>query len=410
MKTKNTFGISFFIKKYKLSNEQAPVYARITVDGKSLDLSAKRKVHLRNWDEGRGTVKGSKESIKALAAYLDQLRNRLYECRQELEKERKLITAEAIKQRYLGRDETGKSLQELMAYHNEEMKFELAPGTQKNYHTTRKYVQAFLKEKCKTSDVYLEELNYKFIKDFEKFLKNRKPQDHQKPCGQNGAMKHIERFRKMINLAIKEEWLSKDPFLKFKARFVKKERGYLTLEELQRIEEKSFSIKRLSLVRDLFVFSCYTGASYVEVSELKPEQVVKGMDGALWLQGQRRKSGEFFKVPLLPQALRIIERYQDDPKAVAAGKLLPVLSNQKLNAYLKEIADLCGIDKNFSFHLARHTFATSVTLANGVPIESVSKMLGHGSIRTTQIYAKVVEKKLSEDMNLLREKLKQVST
>ncbi|EMR00622.1 site-specific integrase [Cesiribacter andamanensis] len=405
MKAKNTFGISFFIKKYKRKGEQAPLYARITVDGKSLDLSLKRKAPLHNWDEGKGTVKGNKEEIRTLAAYLEQVRNRLYDCRQELEKERRLLTAEAIKQRYLGEDESGKTLEELMQYHAEEMKEELAPGTQKNYHTTCKYVRLLLKEKYKTSDLYLEELNYKFIRDFEKFVKNRKPTDHHKACGQNGAMKHIERLRKMINLALKEEWISRDPFLKFKAKFEKKERGYLSLEELERIEQKHFSVQRLALVRDLFVFSCYTGASYVEVSELTPDQVVRGMDGALWLMGQRKKSGEFFKVPLLQQALAIIERYRDDPRAQAQGRVLPVLSNQKLNSYLKEIADLCGIDKNLSFHLARHTFATSVTLANGVPIESVSKMLGHGSIRTTQIYAKVVEHKLSEDMQRLREKL-----
>ena len=405
MKTKNTFGISFFIKKYKQKGEQAPVYVRITVDGKSLDMSVKRKVHLRNWDEGKGGTKGSKEVVKALAVYLDQVRLRLYECQQELEKERKLITAEAIKQRYLGQDEKRKTLKELIEYHNVEMKHELAPGTQKNYFTTQKFVHEFLREKLKTTDVFLDELNYKFIKDFERFLKSRKPKDHHKPCGQNGAMKHIERLRKMINLALKEEWINQDPFLKFKAKFEKSERGYLTLEELKLIEGKYFPIKRLALVRDLFVFSCYTGLSYVEVSELKPEHLVKGMDGGLWIQGKRRKSGEFYKVPLLPKALEIIEQYKGDIRAEAHGRLFPVISNQKLNAYLKEVADLCEIEKNLTFHLARHTFAISVTLANGVPIESVSKMLGHNSIRTTQIYAKVVEEKLSCDMALLKEKL-----
>lgn len=220
MKTKNTFGISFFVKKYKLKDAQAPLYVRITVDGKSLDLSLKRKVPLANWDMGKGAVKGSKEEIKALAAYLEQVRNRLYACQQELEKERKLLTAESLKKRYLGEDESGKTLQELMAFHSEEMKHELAWGTQKNYHTTCKYVRAFLTAQYKTSDVYLVELNYTFIREFEKFIKNQKPKDHQRPCGQNGAMKHIERLRKMINLAIKEEWINRDPFLKFKARWI----------------------------------------------------------------------------------------------------------------------------------------------------------------------------------------------
>ena len=405
MRSSNTFSITYFVKKHRVSNDEVPIYVRITVDGKRVDLSIRRKVALDRWDESRGTAKGNRPDVKTLNAYLEQVRNKLYDCQQQLERERKLVTAESIKSRYLGQDERGKTLKEIIEYHNEEMKDELAWGTQKNYHTTQRYVYEFLQKKLKTSDVYLDELNYKFIKDFEKYIKNRTPDGHQKPCTQNGAMKHVERLRKMVNLAIKEEWLTKDPFIKFKLKFEKKERGFLTQDELQKIEQKHFPIERLDQTRDIFIFSCYTGLSYAEVYDLTTDHIVTGLDGKLWIQGRRRKSKEWFKVPLLPQAKAIVEKYRNHPLAQANGKVLPVYTNQKTNAYLKEIAILCEVEKNLTYHLARHTFATTVTLTNGVPIESVSKMLGHTSLRTTQIYAKVVEKKLSEDMGRLEERL-----
>lgn len=223
--------------------------------------------------------------------------------------------------------------------------------------------------------------------------------------GQNTIMKHIERFRKMINLAIRNEWINEDPFIKFQAKFLKVERGYLTKEELSTIEKRAFPIERLIQVKDLFIFSCYTGLSYAEVYDLEPRHLIKGIDGGYWIEGKRKKTKETYSVPLLPQALHIIEKYKDHVKVKAIGKLLPVLSNQKLNSYLKEIADLCGIEKNLTFHLARHTFATTVTLANGVSLETVGKMLGHASLRSTQVYAKVIKSKISAEMNSLRTKM-----
>ncbi len=406
MRSNKTFGVSFFIKKYQQDkNQQVPIYVRISVDAKRLDMSVQRKIAIDRWDDARGMARGTKEEFKRLNHYLDQIKSQLFACKEALARERKLITAEAIKNRYLGQDERGKTLKGLVEYHNEEMKDELAWGTQKNYYTTQRYVYEFLQKKKKTSDIYLDELNYKFIKDFEKYIKNRTPDGHQKPCTQNGAMKHVERLRKMINLAVKEEWLIKDPFAKFKLKFEKKERGFLTQEELHRIEERDFRVERLNQTRDIFIFSCYTGLSYAEVYDLKSEHIVMGLDGERWIQGQRKKSGEWYSVPLLPQALAIIDRYKGNIVAQANGKVLPVYTNQKTNAYLKEIAYLCEIDKNLTYHLARHTFATTVTLSNGVPIESVSKMLGHTSLRTTQVYAKVVKQKLSNDMKLLKGKL-----
>ena len=215
----------------------------------------------------------------------------------------------------------------------------------------------------------------------------------------------MERFRKMINVALKNEWMQKDPFKAYKLKFIKFERGYLTEDELHKLENKEFKIERLRMVKDLFIFSCYTGLAYIDTVTLTRASVVKGIDAESWIITQRTKTKTPVKVPLLPKAMEIIESYRNHPKCLAEETLLPCLSNQKLNGYLKEMADLCGIEKNLTFHLARHTFATTITLSNGVPIESVSKMLGHTKITTTQVYAKVIERKLSEDMFLLKRKL-----
>jgi site-specific recombinase XerD len=218
-------------------------------------------------------------------------------------------------------------------------------------------------------------------------------------------MKHIERLRKMINMAVKLDWLSKDPFASFKKHFEKVERESLNSKELMSLANKEFTIERLRHVRDMFLYSCYTGLSYIELAELTIDKIVTGIDGELWISTSRAKTDTGVRVPLLPQAIELMEEYRDDPRAMNNGTVFPVISNQRMNGYLKEVADICGITKTLTFHIALHTFATTVTLNNGVPIESVSKMLGHTSIRTTQIYAKVVESKLSEDMHNLKQRM-----
>jgi len=409
MTTKNTFGIVFFLKKYKVKKGKAPIYARITVDGKRVDFSLKKDIDIdNNWNFEKGMAKSKNDETRKLNTYLEQIRSGIVECYQQLQLRKCIITAEAVKKLYLGEEEKGHSLISVFEYHNSEMKRELEPGTQKNYGTTKRYIESFLKRKHHTSDIYLTQLNYKFLNDFIKFVKEN-PLDSKKPCTQNGTMKHVERLRKVVNMSIKNEWLDKDPFLKFSPHFVKKERGFLLLEELEAIENKVFTIERLKLVRDLFIFSCFTGLAYADAMKLVPHDVRLGIDGKYWLFSVRKKNKnkteEQVKIPLLPKALAIIEKYKNNPIVLSSGFLLPRLSNQKTNAYLKEIADVCKIDKDLTFHMARHTFATTVTLTNGVPMETVSKVLGHKSIRTTQIYAKVIEKKVSEDMDALCSKL-----
>ena len=201
-------------------------------------------------------------------------------------------------------------------------------------------------------------------------------------------------------------WIDRNPFSNYKAKVREVERVYLSEEEIQNIINKDFKTDRLSLVRDIFLFSCFTGLAYIDVKNLTKSHISLGIDGEKWIFTHRQKTETASKIPMLPITQMIIDKYEDHPECCNQNKLLPILSNQKMNAYLKEIAGVCEIEKELTFHIARHTFATTVTLTNGVPIESVSKMLGHKNLRTTQQYAKVLDKRVSEDMMILRDKFK----
>ena len=397
MKTLNTFSILFWLKLASAKNGKAPLYARITVNGKRAELSLKQKILISDWDVKKNRLKGLSDDSKKVNTYLKQVNSQLFVAYQNFKRERKFVTSDLLKAHFLGTDVNRYALTDIIKYHNEHMKSTLRWGTQKNYFTTHKYIFLFLKQKHSTTDMFLTELNYKFIIDFERFLKQ------QKSMGNNTVMKHIERLRKMIGLAYKMEWIGKDPFIKFEAKYERKERTYLTLEELQAIENKLFTITRLQLIKDLFVFSCYTGLSYGDVMNLTSDNLCIGIDRKQWIYSQREKTSVPIKIPLLSKALVIIKKYETHPNTINKQTLFPTISNQKLNSYLKEIADVCGIRKNLTFHIARHTFATTVTLSNGVPIETVSKLLGHSKITTTQIYAKVIERKVSEDMQRLEQ-------
>ena len=403
MKTTATFSILFWADLSRAKDNQASIYARVTVNGKRATISLKRKVSVSDWDAHKGRSRGNNQFTRALNGYLEEVNSGLFKCYQDLKLEHRLITSQAVKARYLGEDEQNRSVNDIIKYHNEDMQGKLKWGTQKNYYTTQKYLSKFLLKNHRTTDIYLRELDYNFIIKFEKYLRGHVPEDHQKPMGNNTVMKHIERLRKLVNLSVKLGWLDRDPFANFKSQFIKTERGFLSLQELRAVEEKRFTIGRLQLVKDLFVFSCYTSLSYIDVINLKEDNISIGIDGELWIHYRREKTTKMIRIPLLPQALAIMEKYRSKIRPKTEESLFPRISNQKLNSYLKEIADLCQIKKNLTFHIARHTFATTVTLSNGIPIETVSKLLGHSRISTTQIYAKVIERKVSDDMKKLRE-------
>ncbi|CAN5363509.1 site-specific integrase [soil metagenome] len=405
MRSNNSFGLIFYPRMARLSGFTAPLMARITVDGIRKDISLKHRVPVERWNNSKEIVSGSDLEAKSLNNYIAEVRTELNNCYRLLQIDKKMVTAEAVKSKFLGTDETQKSLLEVIKYHNETMLETLAWGTAKNYYTTEKYVKAFLKIKLKTSDVILSQLNYKFLTDFEMFLRTHVPGENQKPCGNNTVMKHIERFRKITSMAMRNDWLKQDPFLKFKPHFIKKDRGYLNEQELKAIESKQIDIARIEVIRDMFVFSCYTGLTYMDAYNLKPENIHIGINSKKWIIIQRQKTGVQANIPLLPKALQILEKYKDHPRSKSKGTLLPLISNQPFNFFLKEIAIICGINKNLTHHLARHTFATTVCLLNGIAMEATSGMMGHANMRTTQIYGKILPQRISREMDDLESKL-----
>ncbi|WP_350289205.1 site-specific integrase [uncultured Croceitalea sp.] len=408
MRTLSTFSILFWVYTKRSKNNQAPIYARITVNKKKLNISLKRKVETRLWNNQKQRINGTNEKARKINRYLDEVYAKLFQCYQELRLENKPISPQTIKFRYTGDDKIERyTLRDIIEYHNTSMFEKLHGNTSRLYLTSQKYILLFVKKKYKVDDFELANLDYKFILNFENFLRSYSPQHYRKRIGNNAVMKHIQRLRRMVSLAYQLEWIDRDPFVKFKQKLTPTHRGFLTPEELKHMEELQIKSARLKLVRDLFVFSCYTGISYIDVMLLTNESIVLGVDKTNWIMTQRQKTRNAVKIPLLSKASEIIERYRHDKRSLINGTLFPRISNQKINAYLKEVAKLAKVRKNLTFHMARHTFATTVTLTNGVPIETISKMLGHRKLTTTQIYAKVLEKKVSDDMQLLREKLEQ---
>lgn len=408
MRTLSTFSILFWVYTKRSKNNQAPIYARITVNKKKLNISLKRRVETRLWNNQKQRINGTGEKARNINHYLDEVYAKLFQCYQELRSENKSITPQTIKLRYTGDDKIEKyTLRDIIEYHNTSMFEKLHGNTSRLYLTSQKYILLFVKKKYKADDLELSSLDYKFILNFENFLRNHSPRHYKQQIGNNAVMKHIQRLRRMVSLAYQLEWIDRDPFVKFKQKLTPTHRGFLTTEELKHIEELQIKSARLKLVKDLFAFSCYTGISYIDVMLLTNESLVLGLDKTNWIMTQRQKTRNAVKIPLLLKASEIIERYRYDKRSLINGTLFPRISNQKINAYLKEVAKLAKVRKNLTFHMARHTFATTVTLTNGVPIETISKMLGHRKLTTTQIYAKVLEKKVSDDMQLLKEKLGQ---
>jgi site-specific recombinase XerD len=297
---------------------------------------------------------------------------------------------------------------DLIGYHREEELTKLAPGTAKNYGATEKYIGRFIKKEFKSDDVHLAQIDYSFVVKFENYLRTCPPLRESQQLNNNGIMKHLERLQKFTTLAFNHGWIKMNPFALYELKFDEFDCPFLEQFELDDLKALSIPNKSMCLVRDVFVFACYTGLCYIEVKNLKKKSIVVGIDGEQWIMVRRQKSKTPVKVPL-DEAQEILDRYADYPCAENNYSLLHVFSAQKINQYLKDIAKLCKIDKNLTFHVARHTFATTVTLSNDVPIETVSKLLGHKKLSTTQKYARVIEKKISKNTMQLKAKLKAIS-
>ncbi|MCW3161330.1 site-specific integrase [Chryseobacterium oryctis] len=397
-------SILFYAKRAKTSVAGlVPIYLRITIDGVRLEISSKRFVTPEKWSQEQSRMKGSSEEARSLNAYLDILKAKVHDAQKEIVQEGDLVSVDTLKNKLLGTLQKSRMLIPIFQDHNNRMEAlidkEFAQGTLTRYKTCISHTKEFLKWKFNLSDIDVRKIDYAFLNDFEFYLRT------EKSCNNNSAVKYIKNFGKIIRICLANGWIERDPFVNYHSKFNEVTRQFLNEQEIEKLFTKDLRNERLSQVRDVFLFSCFTGLAYIDTQKLTQQNINLGLDGNKWIFTTRQKTKTTSNIPLLPQAEKIIEQYQTHPICINSGKLLPVLSNQKMNAYLKEIADLCGIDKELTYHIARHTFATTVTLSNGVSIESVSKMLGHKSIKTTQHYAKILDKKVSEDMVILREKL-----
>jgi site-specific recombinase XerD len=401
MKTK--VSILFYAKKAKAAtNGLVPIYSRITINGKRIELSTNRFVEISKWSTEAGKMKGTSEEARSINNHLDILKSQIRDVEMELIHKKIAVTTETIKSKLLGADDRARMLVPIFKDHNNKIKElvgkEYAPGTLERYTTSLKHTIEFMQWKYNISDIDITKIDHAFITDYEFWLRSVRN------CANNTAVKYIKNFNKIIKICLANHWIDKNPLANYKSKVKEVERVYLTEDEIQSIMEKEFKTERLSLVRDIFLFSCFTGLAYIDVKNLTKSHISFGIDGEKWIFTHRQKTESASKIPILPVTQMIIDKYENHPQCNNEDKLLPILSNQKMNAYLKELADICNIDKELTFHIARHTFATTVTLTNGVPIESVSKMLGHKNLRTTQHYAKVLDRKVSEDMRILKDK------
>ena len=407
----NSFSILLWGNKNRINKSgEIPIYLRITINGKRAEMSTNRFVDKKFWMSDAQRVKDKSKSAIQINGYLDMLRGKVLEAYNQLLASNSEITAIKLKSIVVGKPiqpkTTQKTILDALTYHNNKMEEKVRIGqtakkTIARYQILIKKITAFMKLEYKAKDIPLTELRLRFATDFEHYLLIN---DNLQV---NTAHKYIKNLKKVMNMSVGLDWISSNPFTNFRCSYTAPKREVLTQEEIDRIRFKKIDIKRLAEVRDVFIFCCYTGFAYSDIYNFEHDAITKGIDGEFWLATERQKTGVKESVPLLPVALEIIEKYRDHNYCINKNRLLPVNSNQRYNGYLKEIADICGIKKKITSHIARHTFATTVTLSNGVPIETVSSMLGHSSIRTTQIYAKVLESKVSEDMKSLKNLLSQ---
>lgn len=399
---RNYFTILFFIKKSKLlKNGEAPICMRITVNGQRAEIQIKRSVEVSKWNSQKECTAGKDRKAMELNHYLDTVRTKVLKIHRELEQDGKPITADILKRRYYGEGDSPKMLLEVFREHNrkyrELMGKDYVAGTVLRYERTARYLEELLQKEYGMNDIPLKEINHEFITKFEHYVKT------EKSCAQNAAVKYLKNLKKIIKAALVNKWITDDPFLEIHFKQTRTNRAFLTEEELGILLKKEFTIPRLQTVRDIFVFCALTGLAFTDVQHLRHDHIIKDGNGEYWIRKAREKTDNMCDIPLLDIPRMILEKYKGHPECMKKGVLLPVPSNQRMNSYLKEIADTCGITKPLSTHVARHTFAT-VALANRVSMESVAKMLGHTDIRITRIYARILDKTVSEEMKGMRSK------
>lgn len=399
---KQTFNVLFFVRRTKLKKTgDTPIMLRITIEGRLAEMQLKRDVKPNLWNQAKERCTGKDSASLEINRYLESVKLRLFEIHRKMEEDGKLINPMEIKRKFLGLDEEHKMFFQVFQEHNDKCREligkDYAKVTISRFDTCLKYFREMSQTQYQRKDIPLKEITNGMIHDYIHFLKA------EKGLQENTVIRYMKVVKKVLNIAVNYDWIQKNPFgnIRFHEKEVNKE--FLTKEELEILRTKEFDIPRLELVRDVFLVQCWTGLAFIDVSELKEEHIIADNDGNLWIRKERHKTGIMCNVPLLDVPLAIIEKYKDHPLCLKKGILLPVLSNQKCNSYLKEIADFCGIKKKLSTHTGRHTFCSVVTLANNVSLENIAKMVGHTNTRMTQRYAKVLDQSILRDMQGVKE-------
>ena len=397
---RDSFRVLFFLKKTKLlKNGEASVCMRITVNGTRVENNIRKSIDPALWSQAKETARGKSRRACDLNTYIEEARIRLYQIFCELEQQNRPATAHLLQELFFGQEkpEEVRTLLGTMQEHNDQCRAlvgtDYALITVRRYENCRRYLAELIRQRYGKEDLPLAEVNGELVRAFAFYLKT------EKGCQQNTVIRYMKCLKKITNLARANDWMAKDPFLGI--RFHEKEvvREFLTMDELQTIYRKEFPLERLTLVRDVFIFAAFTGLAFIDVQQLAPEHIVRDNNGNLWIRKPRQKTKNMCNIPLLDIPQEILRKYADHPTCRKKGVLLPVPCNQKMNSYLKEIADICMIRKNLTTHTARHSYATSVCLANGVSLENVAKMLGHSNIKMTQHYARVLDSSILRDMN-----------
>lgn len=394
----NTFSIIFLIRKTRLTKRgEAPIQMRITANGRFIELNTQRKIEPANWNQKKERATGKTPAHQEINRYLEWLRTRAYEIQKELFDQNGYAEPVFIKEYLQGKHNTCKMFFEVFEEHNEQMSLligkEYNEITLRRYRLCLRYFKEMLSKDTKVEDIPIKNVTGELVRKFEAFLKI------ERQCAQNTVIRYMKCMKKITNLALANGWITTNPFASVKFKEKKVIRDFLTINELNMLKDKEFEIPRLEMVRDVFLFCCFTGLAFIDVYNLKREHIIEDAKGRKWIHKQRQKTDVEFFVPLLELPLALIEKYKDHPSCKHTGKVLPVFANQKMNSYIKEIADFCGIKKHLTMHIARYTFATTVTLANNIKLENVSKMLGHTTTRMTEHYAHVLNESLANDMD-----------
>lgn len=396
-------SVGFQLKKSKSRTDgKSPLYLRCTMCGQRFEISTGLFVEPEYWIESTQQLKGRTEEGKIIRNRLDKITSRIQDIYNQLDSLGDPFDVFTIRNKFLGLS-NGQGFLEVFDTIIQDIVATLgndySPLTLKQYRTTRKRLEEFLQKREKRKDIPVANIDFKLLKSFDVYLKSTYH------VGSNTAFCYHKILKRILNQAIAMNYLVRNPYDSYKFTRCDGNRDFLTLQEVREIQVKRLIIPRMGLIRDIFVFACYTGLCYSDIAKLNRSHIQRGNDGDDWIIIDRTKTESRCRIPILPEALKILEKYKNHPLTDSSNRLLPVHSNQKMNSYLKELADICGIRKNLTMHVARHTFATSITLSNGVPIETVSKMLGHTSLKTTQIYARIIDSKISNDMRQLKKKL-----